>query len=304
LESFRSFAPHLAQIIYTSGSTGRPKGVMVSQGSLASRVRACVELFGFGPADRQMQFVALGFDPVGEEVFPLLASGGGVILHPDPAGLSAAELLDVCDRLGATKINLPGPALPLVLSELIAGRRPRTMRIFATGAASPSAERLAAWSRRRPDQRFFNLYGPTEGTIFATWHAPALLPEVLEPLLRVPIGRPLADSAIYLVDAHLQPVPPGAAGELLIGGAGVARGYLGRPDLTAERFVPDPWSSSPGARLYRTGDLARHLSDGRLELRGRIDDQVKIRGVRVEPGEVEALLLEHPDVHEAVVLAR
>jgi non-ribosomal peptide synthetase component F len=234
--SFRSFAPHLAQIIYTSGSTGRPKGVMVSHGSLASRVRACVELFGFGPADRQMQFVALGFDPVGEEVFPLLASGGGVILHPDPAGLSAAELLDVCDRLGATKINLPGPALPLVLSELIGGRRPRTMRIFATGAASPSAERLAAWSRRRPDQRFFNLYGPTEGTIFATWHAPELRPEVLEPLLRVPIGRPLADSAIYLVDVHLQPVPPGAFPRC----PPLSHGRLGPPPVRWPAGVPGP----------------------------------------------------------------
>jgi acyl carrier protein len=154
---------------------------------------------------------------------------------------------------------------------------------------------VARWA---PGRRFFNLYGPTEATIWTT------IAECTDGSQRPPIGRPIANMQVYLLDRHLQPVPPGVPGELYIGGEGLARGYLNRPELTAERFIPHPFSQEPGARLYQTGDLARYRPDGMIEFLGRLDHQVKIRGYRVEPGEIEAVLTQHPAVQEAVVMAR
>jgi acyl-CoA synthetase (AMP-forming)/AMP-acid ligase II len=158
----------------------------------------------------------------------------------------------------------------------------------------------AAHRRRLPHAALFNEYGPTEGTVWCTVHRCA----EPAPGRPVPIGHPIPNARIVLVDTGLQPVPPGVPGELLLGGEGVAAGYLGRPDLTAERWVPDPWAAEPGARLYRTGDLARSLPGGEIEFLGRRDDQVKVRGFRIEPGEVEQVLRQHPAVREAVVVAR
>ncbi|MES2940789.1 MAG: amino acid adenylation domain-containing protein [Pseudomonadota bacterium] len=281
---------HLAYVIYTSGSTGRPKGVLLHHAGLCNLVRAQVAAFGIQPGQRVLQFASFNFDASVSEIFMALAAGATLCLARKDDLLPGGGLEDTLRRDAIEVATLP----PVVLSALSPQHASGLRTIIAAGEACPAA--LAErWAGGRA---FFNAYGPTEGTVCATMHRCA--PDGTPP---PPIGRPIANTRAYLLDADLQPVPVGVAGELHIAGEGLARGYLGRPDLTAERFIPNPFGA-PGARMYRSGDSARHLSDGSIDYLGRIDSQIKIRGFRVELEEVETALAALPNVRQAVVLHR
>jgi amino acid adenylation domain-containing protein len=298
-------------VIYTSGSTGTPKGVTVCDRGLANFSLAMVATLGLGPGERFLQFASLSFDASAVQIFPTLLSGAALVLHPDPARLSVTELLHLCERRSVTVLDLPAALWRQWVDEMSERARhgerlPGGLHTFLTGGESLSRGTLERWASLldRP-ARFFSSYGPTEATITAALFS--LAGEEIAGFLAAgpgigsPIGRPLPGVRAMLLDRRLRPVPVGVPGELAIGGAGLARGYLDRPDLTAERFVPDPLAEEPGARIYRTGDRARWRADGSLEFLGRADDQVKIRGFRVELGEVEAALARHPAVRGAAV---
>ncbi|WP_437759618.1 non-ribosomal peptide synthase/polyketide synthase [Sorangium sp. So ce1389] len=290
---------HLAYAIYTSGSTGRPKGVMVPHGALANHMRWILGAHGLGPDDALLQKTAIGFDASVWELWAPLLSGGRLVLAPPGAERDPAALADALQRWGITVLQVV-PTLLRPLLDTPALRGAAGLRwLFCGGEALEPA--LGARLREvLPSARLVNLYGPTEAAIDATsapWR-PELAGDT------VPIGRPIANTRAYVLDARLEPAPVGAPGELYLAGDGLARGYLGRPDLTAERFLPDPFGAAPGARMYRTGDLARRRPDGELEFVGRADQQVKLRGFRVELGEIEAALLACPAVREAAVVVR
>ncbi|SIT65550.1 amino acid adenylation domain-containing protein [Burkholderia sp. b14] len=284
-------ARHLAYVIYTSGSTGTPKGVMVEHRGVANLALAQIACFGVQPASRILQFASFSFDASASETLMALGSGAALYLPPEAARQDRHALRDYLTSHAITHATLP-PALLQHGAELASFGPPLTL-ILAGEAPSATLVRDLA-----EQGTVFNAYGPTETTVCATaWRGARDFSG------EVSIGRPIANTRVYLLDAHGQPVPLGVVGELYIGGAGVARGYLNRPELTAERFVPDPFSDDAGARLYKTGDVARYLPDGNLEFVGRNDEQVKIRGFRIEPGEIEACLMAHPQVRDAVVLA-
>jgi len=299
-----SFAPeHAAYVIYTSGSTGRPKGVVVPHSAIASFVRSACDSYAIAPGDRVLQFASISFDTSAEEIWPALASGATLVLRPEEMAASIPHFVRELERLGITVLDLP----TAFWHEMVVGMEaeglelPRGLRLVILGGEEALADRFALWQRRvGPAVRLVNTYGPTETTIVATRRELA----GLAPGGTVPIGRPIPGARAYVLDRFLAPVPPGVRGELWIGGAGVARGYLGRAELTAERFRPDPFSGERGARFYRTGDLAVLSSDGDLAFGGRADRQLKIRGYRIEPGEIEAALRLHPEVRDAVVDAR
>ena len=279
----------LAYVIYTSGSTGRPKGVMVEHGGLTNLVTAQSGLAGVTRSDRVLQFASQSFDASVSEVFMALASGATLCLGTRERPVGGRELSRMLAAERISVVTLPPTVLAGMPDEGLEGLRV----LLSAGEACPP-EVAARWSRGRD---FFNAYGPTETTVCATMHR-------CEGDERVPpIGRPIANTQLYVLDARLRPVPEGVAGELYVGGAGIARGYLGRPGLTAERFVPDPFSGEPGARLYRTGDQGRHVAGG-VEYLGRADHQVKVRGFRVELGEIEAALNRHEAVRESAVVLR
>jgi amino acid adenylation domain-containing protein len=288
-------ASHLAYVIYTSGSTGAPKGVAVSHAALGRLIAWHVDEFGVRPGTRTSQLAGLGFDAAASELWPALAAGAEVHLVEDAVRTEPAKLRD---WLLARKIEVSFAPTPLAeaLLELDWPRR-TPLRFLLTGG-----DRLLGRPRADLPFALINGYGPTEATVVATSgrvEAKAARAE------RAPgIGRPLPHTEVHLLDAGGQPVPMGVVGELCIGGAGLARGYLGSPERTAERFVPDPFGAlkdRPGGRLYRTGDLARWTAGGELAFAGRLDAQVKIRGIRIEPGEIEAALTAHPAVREAAV---
>ncbi|MFL5540786.1 MAG: non-ribosomal peptide synthetase, partial [Longimicrobiaceae bacterium] len=288
-----------AYTIYTSGSTGRPKGVMVTHRAVQRQAAAIQAGFGLRPDDRSLQFASIAFDAAVEEIFGALLTGAALVLR-DEAWLEGAHAFwGRCRENRVTVLDLPTRFWQLLLGEPSAAV-PECVRLLAIGGEAVEPAALEAWFRRgghRPP--LLNTYGPTETTVNAT------LGEVADdPATWRSIGRPVANTRAYLLDARGGPVPVGVAGELYIGGGQVARGYLGRPGLTAGRFVPDPFAREPGARLYRTGDLGRWLPEGSIEFLGRTDFQVKIRGFRIELGEIEARLAEHPEVRESVVLAR
>ncbi|HEY1015785.1 MAG TPA: amino acid adenylation domain-containing protein, partial [Herpetosiphonaceae bacterium] len=296
----------LAYVIYTSGSTGQPKGVMVPHAGLANFARASGQIHRFAPPARVLGMPPLSFDAAGEAIFPPLLRGAGVVLHPAPGTLSAPALIDFCAALGVTAIVSSTALWNHWCNELLElDPDPGVLGVtqLILGGDSPSAASVMAWLELFPQTELFaNHYGPTETTICAT-HCIAT-----EALLRardlgpLPIGGPLPNVEVYVLDAGLQPAPAGAPGQIYIGGAGLARGYLGQPALTAQRFVPHPFAARPGERLYATGDLARVRNDGALEFLGRADDQLKVRGYRIEPGEIEAALRQHPQVSDACLL--
>ncbi|RKH92751.1 amino acid adenylation domain-containing protein, partial [Corallococcus praedator] len=281
---------NLAYVIYTSGSTGQPKGALVEHRGIVNTLTRAVPDFDVRPGTRTLQFVSMSFDVSLLEIFATLTGGGTLVLAPREALQPGPELTRLMRERNITTSVL----LPSTLAVLSSEDFP-TLRTVVTGAEACSAELMDRWANGR---RFVNSYGPTEASITVT--SAVCAPGSGTP----PIGRPYPNVRVYVLDAARAPVPVGIPGELFIGGAGVGRGYLGRPEQTAERFVPDPFSEEPGARLYRTGDLVRYRADGLLEFVGRTDHQVKVRGFRIELGEIEAALAGAGSVREAIVLAR
>lgn len=299
-----------AYVIYTSGSTGVPKGVAVTHRSVVNHALAIAEAYGLGPADRTVQFASPAFDVALEEVFPAWASGACVITRPDDV-LSSDRFVRWVEATGATVLNLPTAYWHEWAHGLAAAGDcvPPRVRLVVIGGERASPATFARFRRLAgPGVRLLNAYGPTEATITATLFdaARAVDPDSAED---VPIGRPIANVRAYVLDSRLRPAPVGVAGDLYLGGAGVARGYVGGPDDGGTRsageqpFLRDPFSSAPGARMYRTGDKARWLPEGELDFLGRADDQLKIRGFRIEPASIERTLMEHPAVRDAAVLA-
>jgi amino acid adenylation domain-containing protein len=282
-----------AYVIYTSGSTGRPKGVVVSHAGLANFSAAEIARYVVRPGDRVLEFSSPSFDASVLELCMSLPAGAALVVPP--AGpLLGEHLAEVLDRFRVTHALIPPAALATVPAEIARGGVPHFQGVIVGGDAC-TAELVSLWA---PGRRMINSYGPTEATVVATWSDP------LEPAAGAPpIGRPLPNTAAYVLDGDLRPVPVGVAGELYVAGVGLARGYLRRPGLTAQRFVANPYGPA-GSRMYRTGDLVRWTDSGELEFAGRTDDQVKIRGFRIEPGEIETALTGHPSVAHAAVIAR
>ncbi len=292
---------NLAYVIYTSGSTGQPKGAMLTHRGICNRLRWAKQAYRLDERDAFLQKASIGFDVSVWECFAPLISGARLVLSEPGRQGEGAYLVGAIREHGITLIDFVPSMLAAFLAEEDVETCVSLRQIVAGGEALTPELRDRALARLPVP--LDNTYGPTEITIDTTrWvcapGAPGQSPD------RVPIGRPIANSRLYVVDAKLLPAPAGVAGELLVGGAGVARGYLRRPGLTAERFVPDPFGDQPGERLYRTGDLVRWLPDGSLDFLGRLDHQVKIRGFRVELGEIEAALAALPGVREAVVVVR
>ncbi|MFP3989072.1 amino acid adenylation domain-containing protein [Streptomyces sp. E11-3] len=298
---------NLIYTIYTSGSTGRPKGVALTHANVLRLLTTAQRHYGFGTDDVWPLFHSYAFDVSVWEMWGALLNGGRLIVVPFAVTRSPEEFLDLLVAERVTVLN----QTPSAFRSLVAAARDGDSRVdrLALRAVVFAGEKLEVaelrpWTDRTGLDRtaLVNMYGITETTVHTTYHR--LTGRDLEPGAGNPVGHPLADLTVRLLDGHGQLVPVGVPGEIHVGGPGVARGYLGRPELTAERFVPDPYAAEPGARLYKSGDLARRLPDGSLEFLGRIDDQVKIRGFRIELGEIENALAGHPEVRDAVVVVR
>jgi amino acid adenylation domain-containing protein len=285
-------AANLAYVIYTSGSTGQPKGVEISHAALSNLVHWHQQTFEVTAQDRASQLAGVGFDACVWELWPYLTAGASIHLVPDESRLVPAKLHDWLISSGITISFAPTPLAESLLSMSWAAGT--NLRVLLTGG-----DQLRVYGKEDLRCALVNNYGPTENTVVTT-----------SGIVRGPqregqlpsLGRPIANTEVYLLNAHGQPEPVGVSGELYLGGAGLARGYHNQPKLTAERFVPHPFSAEPGARLYRTGDLARYLPNGEIEFLGRVDEQVKLRGFRIELGEIETVLQQHVAVREAVVI--
>ncbi len=289
---------NLAYVLYTSGSTGSPKGVMVCHASVCNHLFWQESYFPRGDMERLLQRTPYTFDLSVWEIFGALTMGGRLVLAEQGREFDNEYLIDLIVEHRITAVCFVPSQLDIFLQD------PRVRECTSLRCVVSAGEALAPHVHDRffslLDATLYNGYGPTEATVACTYFTC----ERGKRWPSVPIGRPIANTQIYIVDRCLEPVPAGVRGELCVAGAGVARGYLNRPELTAEKFVPDPFNRAPGTRLYRTGDLARYLPDGNIEFLGRADNQVKIRGCRVELGEVEAVLSSHPDVRAAAVVAR
>jgi amino acid adenylation domain-containing protein len=290
----RAQSKNLAYVIYTSGSTGQPKGVEITHRGLLNLVLWHHRAFRVSPSDRASQLSALGFDAAVWELWPYLTAGASVHL---PDGLAVNDPEAIRDWVVAQRISITFLATPLA-ERVITLEWPvkASLRVMLTGA-----DVLHHYPSRKLRFQLINNYGPTECTVVAT--SGAVLPNEHQDRLPT-IGRPIDNVQVYILNEDLQRVPIGEPGEIYIGGAGLARGYRNRPDLTADRFVPNPFASAPDARLYKTGDLARDLPGGQIAFLGRIDEQVKIRGFRIEPAEIVQVLDEHPSVQASAVVAR
>jgi amino acid adenylation domain-containing protein len=290
-------AENLAYVIYTSGSTGKPKGVQITHRNVVNFLYSMQREPGIAPQDTLVAVTTLAFDIAGLELYLPLSVGARVVLARRETAADGKELAALLQRSQATMMQATPATWKLLLSTGWRGRQ--KLKVLCGGEALPA--RLAEELRAVVDGPIYNMYGPTETTIWSAIHEvnadDGTLPVVS-------LGRPIANTQLYLLDASLEPVPIGVHGELYIGGDGVARGYWRRAELTAERFVPNAFSRRAGERMYRTGDLARYLGNGELEYIGRSDHQVKIRGFRIELGEIEAALSEQAIVRDAVVLAR
>ncbi len=279
----------LAYVIYTSGSTGKPKGVMIEHRSAVAFLTWAHEIFSKDDLAGVLASTSICFDLSVFELFAPLTSGGRVILIENALALGRLDL-----AVEPTLIN----TVPSVMAELLRLRKfPPSIRTVNLAGEPLKASLVEAIYQHTSAWQVYDLYGPSETTTYSTY-ARRTVGGIQT------IGRPIANTQVYILDSYLNAVPVGVSGELYIGGAGLARGYLNRPELTAEKFIPHPFSDKAGARLYRTGDLARYLPDGNIEYLGRMDNQVKIRGYRIELGEIEAVLGQHPSIRESVIVAR
>jgi amino acid adenylation domain-containing protein len=298
----RAFAPpeaeSLAYVIFTSGSTGRPKGVMVPHEALASMIASMAEAPGSRPEDVLVSVTTVSFDIFGLELYLPLTTGATLVLADRDTAADPWKLAELMNASGATILQATPPTWRMLLDSGWAGRPGLTALAGGEGLLTELADRLLP-----KVGRIFNVYGPTETTI---WSSRLLVSETGAGggEAFVALGEPIAATSLYVADRYGNAAAPGVAGELWIGGAGLARGYFGQPALTAERFLPDPFSTAPGARVYRTGDLVRRTGDGRIDFLGRIDFQVKIRGYRIELGEIESALLHLPGIAQVVVVVR
>jgi len=301
-----SIAGDIAYVIYTSGSTGRPRGVLLPHAGLVNYTFAAAEQFELRPGDRTLQFCSISFDAALEEIYSTWAAGATLVFRNDDISLEPGEFLRWVGQQRITVMDLPTAywhewvyAMP-ALEEKV----PASVRLVIVGGEKASSDAFSTWYRfAGKNVRWVNTYGPAEASVVATSYEPKLqLGE--KPPAALPIGRPVANARVYLLDPDLTPVPVGVPGELHIGGVGVAQGYLNHPQLTAQKFIRDIFSDDPTARMYKTGDLARYLPNGEIEFVGRRDNQVKIRGFRVEPGEIESVLAKHPGVTDAAIVLR
>ncbi|WP_225821758.1 non-ribosomal peptide synthetase [Streptomyces naphthomycinicus] len=285
-----------AYVLFTSGSTGAPKGVVCTHGGLANRLADMIERHGFGPDERVLQKTPPGFDPSLTETLTPLLTGARLVVAAPGRHAEPRYLLGLIEEAGITSCDFVPSVLRVVLAESAVPARTKSLRRVFCGGEELSADLARTFARAVPSAELVNLYGPTEASVDASVHT-------VRPGHggRIPIGRPLTGVELYVLDERMRPRPAGFPGELFIGGTQVARGYLAEPGKTAARFVPHPFRA--GRRLYATGDLARWSPDGELEFLGRLDDQLKIRGSRIEPGEIEAVLRDHPAVADAAVVA-
>jgi aspartate racemase len=291
-----------ALVLYTSGSTGNAKGAILTHNNLVNYTEAANIAYSIGCEDNVLQFGSISFDLSAEEIFPCLSRGATLVLRTDSMLDSAAACFQKCNDWAITILDLP----TLYWHELTVRLStegcllPPSVRVLIIGGERALPEQVAMWHRHvGPQVQLFNTYGPTEATIAATRCLLAAPTGGEMELSEVPIGRAISNVQVYVLDERLKPVPVGVPGELHIAGAGLVRGYLNRPELTAEKFIPHPFSSTPGARLYKTGDVARYLPDGNLEYVGRKDRQIKIRGFRIELAEIELALAQHTAIQEA-----
>ncbi|MFN8596431.1 MAG: amino acid adenylation domain-containing protein [Anaerolineae bacterium] len=285
---------NLAYIIYTSGSTGKPKGTLLQHRGLCNFITAYIKAFDINPDSRVLQFFSFGFDGSVADIFSALLSGATLCLASRETLLSTPDLHALLKTQRITTALMPPSALTLLPSDDLPD-----LCTLITGGDSCPPELAARWSQSRS---FFNAYGPTEATVAVSWYRVVDQNEAI-----IPIGKPIANTQHYVLDKHLRPVPIGVPGELHVGGVDLARGYLNRPELTAEKFIANPFKSeiqNQKSKIYKTGDLVRYRADGNIEFLGRIDQQVKIRGFRVELGEIESLVRQQPGVRECAVLAR
>jgi len=295
----------LAYVIYTSGSTGRPKGVLVTHGNLDRLFRATEPLFAFGPRDVWTLFHSCAFDFSVWELWGALRYGGRLVIVPRDVARSPDAFHDLLARTGVTVLNQTPSAFRQLAAYDASGPALPALRLLILGGESLAPGMLAPWFDRHGDERprIVNMYGITETTVHVT-HRTMTRSDLARPSASV-IGRPIPDLQVWIVGEDGKPCPPGTVGEIRVGGPGVSRGYLRRPELTRERFIENPFASGDerGGRLYKSGDLGRLSPDGEIEYLGRSDQQMKIRGHRIEPGEVEAALREHPAIREAAVAA-
>lgn len=296
---------NLAYVIYTSGSTGKPKGVMIEHRALANFVEAASRTYAIAPEDRVLQFASISFDAAVEEIFPALCCGATVVLRTQDMLRSIPAFVETCRSWQITLWDLPTAFWHKLCAELERVALPESLRLVIIGGERALPRWLTAWRQQvNPQIRLVNTYGPTEATVVATW-CDLAGPQAVDTSTRLlPIGQAVDNLQVHVLNDELRPVPVGTPGELYLGGVGLARGYLHRADLTAVKFIKTPESRARGDRLYRTGDVVCCREDGHLTFLDRVDHQEKIRGFRVEPGEIEAVLEQHPIVQNAVVVAR
>jgi amino acid adenylation domain-containing protein/non-ribosomal peptide synthase protein (TIGR01720 family) len=293
---------NLAYVIYTSGSTGKPKGVMIEHRSLLNYTQAAIEEYDISSSDRILQFASISFDAAAEEIFPCLVQGATLVLRTHEMLNSVTNFLEKCQQQALTVLDLPTAFWQQLTSELPALRLtlPPSLRLVIIGGEKALLDKVSTWQKCVDSNvKLVNSYGPTEATVVTTTCDLSGQTFTQE----ISIGKPIANVQTYVLDRYLQPVPIGVSGELYIGGKGVARGYLNQPQLTSEKFIPNPFALKVNSRLYKTGDLVCYRSDGNIKIIGRVDHQVKIRGFRIELGEIEAVLSQHPAVQASVVIA-